>query len=144
MLKISLLFKNLQTSRARNSRILRTKNVKFTGYCFYTNRFSNLHQCTFKECDSWKWMSDFDLIEKGFTCVHASACNFIKKETMAQVFSCEFCEIYKNTFSSYRRPPVAASWPARDYSSTFLTYGLWDNSICKYDKYELKNFVLIS
>ena len=24
--------------------------------------------------------------------------NFIKKETMAQVFSCEFCKIYKNTF----------------------------------------------
>ena len=34
--------------------------------------------------------------------------NFIKKETLAQVFSCEFCEISKNTFS-YRTPPVAAS-----------------------------------
>ena len=28
----------------------------------------------------------------------AKACNFIKKETLAQVFSCEFCEIFKNTF----------------------------------------------
>ena len=26
------------------------------------------------------------------------SCNFIKKETLAQVFSCEFCEIPKNTF----------------------------------------------
>ena len=26
------------------------------------------------------------------------ACNFIKKETLAQAFSCEFCEISKNTF----------------------------------------------
>ena len=26
------------------------------------------------------------------------ACNFIKKETLAQVFSCEFCEIFKNNF----------------------------------------------
>ena len=26
------------------------------------------------------------------------ACNFIKKETLAQVFSCEFCVISKNTF----------------------------------------------
>ena len=26
------------------------------------------------------------------------ACNFIKKETLAQVFSCEFCEISKNIF----------------------------------------------
>ena len=27
-----------------------------------------------------------------------AASNFIKKETLAQVFSCEFCEISKNTF----------------------------------------------
>ena len=39
--------------------------------------------------------------------LHASACNFIKKETLAQVLYCEFCEISKNT-SSYRTPPVAA------------------------------------
>ena len=26
------------------------------------------------------------------------ACNFIKKETLAQVISCEFCEISMNTF----------------------------------------------
>ena len=31
-------------------------------------------------------------------------CNFIKKETLVQVFSCEFREISKNTFS-YRTPP---------------------------------------
>ena len=35
--------------------------------------------------------------------------NFIKKETLVQVFSCEFCEIFKNTYF-YRRPPVAASY----------------------------------
>ena len=40
--------------------------------------------------------------------LRASAWNFIKKETLAQVFSCEFCEICKNTIS-YRTPPVAAS-----------------------------------
>ena len=37
------------------------------------------------------------------TCARVSfligvACNFIKKETLAQVFSCEFCEIFKNIF----------------------------------------------
>ena len=31
--------------------------------------------------------------------VTGGACNFIKKETLAQVFSCGFCEISKNTFS---------------------------------------------
>ena len=30
--------------------------------------------------------------------IKLQACNFIKKETLAQVFSCEFCEISKNTF----------------------------------------------
>ena len=35
-------------------------------------------------------------------------CNFIKKETLAQVLSCEFCEISKNTFF-YRTLLVAAS-----------------------------------
>ena len=33
---------------------------------------------------------------------------FIKKETLAQVFSLEFCEIFKNNFFS-RTPPVAFS-----------------------------------
>ena len=28
----------------------------------------------------------------------AKTSNFIKKETLAQVFSCEICEIFKNTF----------------------------------------------
>ena len=34
--------------------------------------------------------------------------NNIKKETLAQVFSCEFCESFKNTFL-YGTPPVAVS-----------------------------------
>ena len=33
-----------------------------------------------------------------FNKVQAEACNFIKKETLAQVFSCEFWETSKNTF----------------------------------------------
>ena len=33
---------------------------------------------------------------------------FLKKETLAQVFSCKFCEISKNIFP-YRTPPVTAS-----------------------------------
>ena len=40
--------------------------------------------------------------------LQAEACNFIKKETLTQVFSCEFYEISKSTFS-YRTTPVAAS-----------------------------------
>ena len=33
-----------------------------------------------------------------FNKVARQACNFINKESLAQVFSCEFCEIFKNTF----------------------------------------------
>ena len=40
--------------------------------------------------------------------LQAKTCKFIKKETLIQVFSCEFCKNSKNTFS-YRTPPVAAS-----------------------------------
>ena len=41
----------------------------------------------------------------------------LKKKTVAQVFSCEYCEISKKTFS-YRTPPVAAPEYSkeRDYS----------------------------
>ena len=40
--------------------------------------------------------------------VPPEACNFMKKETLAQVLSCEFCEISKNTFH-YTTPLVAPS-----------------------------------
>ena len=30
----------------------------------------------------------------------ASACNFIKKETLAEAFFCEICQVSKNTFST--------------------------------------------
>ena len=40
--------------------------------------------------------------------LQTEACNFIKKEALAQVFSCEFSEISKSIFS-HRTPPVAAS-----------------------------------
>ena len=33
---------------------------------------------------------------------HSEACNFIKKETLVQVFSCEFSEIFKNIFFTER------------------------------------------
>ena len=35
-----------------------------------------------------------------FNKVEGQACNFIKKEALAQVLSCEICETSKNTFST--------------------------------------------
>ena len=40
--------------------------------------------------------------------MQVSACNFIKKETLTQLFFCEFYKISKNPIS-YRAPTVAAS-----------------------------------
>ena len=42
------------------------------------------------------------------TCARVSFLIKLQKETLAQVFSCEFCEISKNTFF-YRTPLVAAA-----------------------------------
>ena len=55
------------------------------------------------------------------------AYNFIETETLEQVFSCEFCEISKNTFF-YRTPPVAASVFAKVIS---VNYGheFWNNRL---------------
>ena len=39
---------------------------------------------------------------------YPQAWSFIKKESLSQLFSCEFFEIFKNTFSC-RTPPVAVS-----------------------------------
>ena len=38
--------------------------------------------------------------------LQAQARNFIEKETLAQVFSCDFCESFKNT-NFYSKPLVA-------------------------------------
>ena len=38
--------------------------------------------------------------------IRLQACNFIKKETATQVFSCKFCKIFKNIFF-FRTPPGA-------------------------------------
>ena len=41
------------------------------------------------------------------------ACNFIKKETLARVFYCEFCEISKNTF--FHRTRLMAAFRAASF-----------------------------
>ena len=55
--------------------------------------------------EKWKWKKCFFVL--GLLSSNGGACNFIKTESLAQVFSCEFCEVSKNTFF-YRTPLVAA------------------------------------
>ena len=53
--------------------------------------------------------------------LQASICNFIKNETLAQVFSCEFCEIFKNTFIEHLRWLLLI----RDENLLILDYPEW-------------------
>ena len=62
-----------------------------------------------------------------------AACNFSKSETLTQVFSCEFCEVFKNIFF-YRTPLVAASvyllWRA-SCNSLKISYGDMNQGNCQ-------------
>ena len=49
-------------------------------------------------------LKNFTKFTGNYLC-QAEACNLIKKETLSQVFSLEFCKIFKNIFSC-RTPPV--------------------------------------
>ena len=63
-----------------------------------------VQRCSVKKCV----LRNFAKFTGKHLCQSLLACNFIKKETLAQVFSCEFCEISKNTLF-HRTPLVAAS-----------------------------------
>ena len=59
---------------------------------------SSHHRCYIK-----KVFSEISHNSQENTCARVSfliklACNFIKKDSLTQVFSCKFCEISKNTF----------------------------------------------
>ena len=50
--------------------------------------------------------------------LQASSCNFIKRETLALVFSCEFCEVFQNIFiTEYLRvtPPFSTRTTPGDF-----------------------------
>ena len=60
------------------------------------------------------------------------ACNFIKKETLAQAFSREFCEIFRNIF--FNRIPLVAAFSNDIFSEPLLknlSHSLRHN--CNYD-----------
>ena len=61
---------------------------------------------------------------QGHTC--ARVCNFIKEQTLAQVFFCEFCQIFKNTFF------------IKHLRWLFL-YLLWKQSFQKWDDFTQRN-----
>ena len=84
------------------------------------------------------------------------SCNFIKKETPIQLFSCEPCKILKNTFFN-RIPPVAAAQDSHKYvwehllipcrnkfliSSGNLNYIAWLHYLKRNDFLSLKHWMV--
>ena len=55
------------------------------------------------------------------------ACNFIKKETQAQIFSCEFFEISKNTFF------IEHLWATA--SEAYIFFQSYEKCLCYYQNY---------
>ena len=69
----------------------------------------------------------------------------IKRETLALVFFCEFCEIFKSIYF-YKTPPMAASEPAQSFRAIFLTSNLSRSSHqrCSLEKAVFKNFAIFT
>ena len=65
-------------------------------------------------------------------------CNFIKKETLAQVFSCEFCEISENTFFT---EPLCTT--ASLMSLSKIPFSGYVKQIITYYNDDTEDFVLI-
>ena len=61
--------------------------------------------------------------------LQSSVCNFIEKETLAQVFSLEFCDIYKKTFFTEHFWATASALMDPDKIVTYFSvkscWGLW-------------------
>ena len=58
-------------------------------------------------------MKIYHVIRSSQRCSQPEACNFIKKETLTKVFSCEFCEIFKNTFFTEHLRTTASALSAK-------------------------------
>ena len=61
----------------------------------------------------------------GNTCARVSCAYFIKKEALTQVFSCEFWEIFKNTFSAEHLRATASFMIILNLGTNF-TSRLWN------------------
>ena len=72
----------------------------------FTRKESTRYRSTRLEEFCKKMFLKISQISQGKT--RPDACNFIKKETLAEAFSCKFCEMFKNTFFC-KTPLVVAS-----------------------------------
>ena len=84
----------IERTQCRSSRpdVLCKKSV-FENFAKFTGK----HMCQ-SLCNSAVTVIPVQQLTNCLSVFDHSASNFFKKETLAQVFSCEFCQIFKNTF----------------------------------------------
>ena len=71
-----------------------------------------------------------------------AACNFINKDALAQVFSFEFCEIFKNTFFiEHLRVTFANSWWDR---TIFYSVDILVSNILRVNNFSLRKGHILS
>ena len=70
--------------------------------------FWKILETVVRRCSVKKVLLEISQNSQENTCARVSFLNFIKKETLAQVFSCKFFQNFKNNFF-YRTPLEAAS-----------------------------------
>ena len=64
----------------------------------------------------------------------AETCNFIKNETLVQVFSCEFCETFKNTFFAEHlraTASVPSTFPFSTFTFMYIILVLFTQNSCR-------------
>ena len=103
--------------------LFRYAKIKKMEYCFLTNKklfsiklilINQVHGKTKKKNDSGEVIQRCS-VKNGV--LKNEACNFIKKSLWHKVFSCEFCEIFKNNYF-YRTPLGGYFW----WLLTFLLF----------------------
>ena len=78
----------------------------------------NSSEAVTRRCSVVGALENFAKFTGKYLCQSLFFNNFIKKETLAQMFSCEFCEIFKNTF--FKRTPLVAAF------NSFILNKKWD------------------
>ena len=111
IIRIQIFFSKFQLPTISDSSFL--SNEASLSSSDSVNSFSNFDKQSHTEAVSWRYSVKKLFLEisqnsQENVCARVSyfdkvarlrPANFSKKETLAQVFSCEFCEISKNTFS---------------------------------------------
>ena len=102
---------------------------------FFHSEIQNFENCTQTVIHFYNEIQNFESCTQTSTCI-SLACNFIKKETLAQVSSCQFCQISKsNIFTEHLRATAsingvlnvlktccACSYNLRTYFHTWIAY----------------------